>query len=624
MIPKAMEAFLRDHLPERTWKRRLRREGSLASIEFGPLDIERLLRLGITVDALGPFLVACLWDEESPLEIGGFLVVDNLAMGRPSMGGIRMLPDLTPAAIHNLARGMTLKNAAAQLPFGGGKSGIVASPRLTAEEHRAVVTGFARLIRRYREIYLPGPDVGTNDEDMRTVAIENGLDSAVSKPADMGGNRIDELGAAGGGCIIALQALLEEMPRLARHPSFAGLHVPAPQDVTVLLQGFGAVGAHAARFLQDRLPGARLVGASDAQGYLFSDDGLPVPELFDLWKEKGLVTLEFGRPQLDGGAIGPRVKVSTEPNDLLRESAFCLIPAAPVANYLDVDPASAPSMTVDRAGQWAVIIEGANTYSPDPARRQARARMERAVYRQRGTLIATDYLVNSGGVIFAAQEHIIRTPAELRLPEEILGDRAAVSHWLQAHGVALQALAEQRRQAGEAYRENVIRRNMRELVDLLIEDADRLPWEAAERISVRRIAAGESERTAADIMGEISLAEASTPLQQAAAALVECGCPLMAVVDESHKLTGVITEWDFVRATAAGTPPHTPIETIMTRQVVTAAPGDSLLEILRRLEHHEYSALPVVDGGRVVGIVSSDLLATRSLTRLLQSQAAER
>jgi len=199
-----------------------------------------------------------------------------------------------------------------------------------------------------------------------------------------------------------------------------------------------------------------------------------------------------------------------------------------------------------------------------------------------------------------------------------------VSHWLQAHGDALQALAEQRRQAGEAYRENVIRRNMRELVDLLIEDADRLPWEAAERISVRRIAAGESERTAADIMGEISLAEASTPLQQAAAALVECGCSLMAVVDKSQKLTGVITEWDFVRATAAGTPPYTPIETIMTRQVVTAAPGDSLLEILRRLEHHEYSALPVVDGGRVVGIVSSDLLATRSLTRLLQSQAAER
>jgi predicted transcriptional regulator len=62
----------------------------------------------------------------------------------------------------------------------------------------------------------------------------------------------------------------------------------------------------------------------------------------------------------------------------------------------------------------------------------------------------------------------------------------------------------------------------------------------------------------------------------------------------------------------------------MTRQVVTAAPSDSLLEILRRLEHNEFSAMPVVDAGRVVGVVSSDLLATRSLTRLLQGQAAER
>jgi CBS domain-containing protein len=125
-------------------------------------------------------------------------------------------------------------------------------------------------------------------------------------------------------------------------------------------------------------------------------------------------------------------------------------------------------------------------------------------------------------------------------------------------------------------------------------------------------------------MGEISLVPSSMPLQQAAAALVECGCSLMAVVHQAQSLAGVITEWDFVRATAAGTPPETPIEAVMTRQVITAAPSDSLLEILRRLEHHEFSALPVVDGSRVVGIVSSDLLATRSLTRLLQSQAAER
>jgi glutamate dehydrogenase (NAD(P)+) len=499
----------------------------------------------------------------------------------------------------------------------------VASPGQDPEEHRAVVRGFARLIHRYREIYLPGPDVGTNDEDMRTVGIENGLDCALSKPADMGGNRIDQLGAAGGGCVIALEALLEEMPRLRSHPSFEHLVVPPADRISVLIQGFGAVGAHAARLLLERLPGARLVGASDAEGYLYTPDGLPIPALFDLWQQEGLVTQEFGRSSRSPAGAA-QVKVSNAPNDLLRESAFCLVPAAPIANYLDLDEASAPSMTLDRAGRWAVIIEGANTYSPDPARRKARARLERQLYRQRGTLIATDYLVNSGGVIFAAQEQMIRTPDALRIPEAMLGDRDQVARWIERHAEALQALAAERRLAGEAYRQRVIRSNMRELIDLLLEDEDRLPCEAAERISVRRIAAGESERTAADIMGEITLAMASTPLQKAATMLVECGCSLMAVVDDSQALAGVITEWDFVRATAAGTPPETPIESVMTRQVVTAAPGDSLLEILRRLEHHEFSALPVVEEGRVVGLVSADLLATRSLTRLLQGQAAER
>ena len=124
-----------------------------------------------------------------------------------------MLPDIIPADIHNLARGMTFKNAAADLPCGGGKAGIVAEPDMPPKERTERVRRFARLLRRYRDIHVPGPDVGTNDADMKTIAIENGIDSAVSKPADMGGNRIDELGAAAGGLIIALKRLLEIMPR---------------------------------------------------------------------------------------------------------------------------------------------------------------------------------------------------------------------------------------------------------------------------------------------------------------------------------------------------------------------------------------------------------------------------
>jgi glutamate dehydrogenase (NAD(P)+) len=617
MIPSLMHTYLRERLPERTWENRLQHDGSLRFIEFTSADVDRLARLGIVADALGPHLVVCMWDEDSPLEIGGYLVVDNLAMGQPAMGGIRMLPDVTPDAIHNLARGMTLKNAAANLPYGGGKSGIVAPARtLTPDEHTAVVRGFARLLYRYRALYLPGPDVGTNDADMKTIAIENGLDHAVSKPADMGGNRIDQLGAAGGGVIIALQALLEELPRLRALPQFANLQAPAPAEVTVLIQGFGAVGAHAARILRERLPQARVVGVSDAVGYLYDERGLPVEELFHKWQAHGVVT----RPHFNEQATPNGLKYSSHPNDLLREDAFCLIPAAPVANYLDTDVASRPTMTVARMGRWTLSIEGANTYSPDPARQAARARMERAVYRQRGVLIATDYLVNSGGVIFAAQEKLIKTPDHLRVPTAMLGDRAAGDQWLADHAAEFAALAEQRKQAAESYRETVIRRNMKELVDLLIADADLLPCEAAERLSVRRIAARESGRTAADLMEPIPTIAFTGSLREAAQNLVGAKSPILAVVAPHGELAGVLTEWDITRAAAQGSPADQPVADLMTRQVIAACPADSILDMVRKLEHHEISAMPVVSDGAVLGMVSADLLARRSLLRLLQSR----
>jgi glutamate dehydrogenase (NAD(P)+) len=59
----------------------------------------------------------------------------------------------------------------------------------------------------------------------------------------------------------------------------------------------------------------------------------------------------------------------------------------------------------------------------------------------------------------------------------------------------------------------------------------------------------------------------------------------------------------------------------MTREVIAADPMDGILDVIRKLEYHEISAMPVVDGKSVLGMVSSDLLARRSLLRLLQSQA---
>ena len=617
-----MDSFLNDRLPPQTLESRLVRVDGRCFLEFSPQDVDRLARLGIQVDSLGPRLVVCMWDEESPLEVGGYLVVDNLAMGRPSMGGIRMLPDVTPATIHNLGRGMTLKNAAADLPYGGGKAGIVADYDLSPEVHQEMVRAFAHLLWRYQDIYLPGPDVGTNDADMGTIAIESGLDCSVSKPVEMGGNRIDQLGAAAGGAIIALDELVKEMPRLSSLAQCNGLQVPSTDQLSVLIQGFGAVGAHAARFLCDWLPGARVVGISDETGYLYCPDGLPVGELFRMWQEQGPVAKAYYLEQMASAGRGqPRVKFSNSPNDLLRESAFCLIPAAPIANYLDLDDSTHPAMTVDRMGHWSAIVEGANTYSPDPERRAARARLERTVYRERGVLIATDYLVNSGGVIYAAQEQLIKTPARLRIPQAMLGDRAAVEGWLEEHAGELRELAERRRAAAEAHRDEVIRRNIRELLDLLLTDPDLLPCEAAERLSVRRIAIRESDRTAADIMEPIPTIPLESTVQQAARALVEAGCPILAIVSPTGELSGVVTEWDITRATALGSPDDLPLEQVMTRQVVSASPHDGILEVIRQLEYHEISAMPVVADKAVLGMVSTDLLARQSLLRLLQSQS---
>jgi glutamate dehydrogenase (NAD(P)+) len=323
---------------------------------------------------------------------------------------------------------------------------------------------------------------------------------------------------------------------------------------------------------------------------------------------------------MEDEASTPGVKFSSEPNDLLRESAFCFIPAAPIANYLDTENASNPSMLVDQIGRWNVIIEGANTYSPDPERKAFRSRMERAVYRQLGVMIASDYMVNSGGVIYAAQERLIKTPEHLRFPNEFLGDRKAVEDWLVDHAEELSELAEKRRKAAESHRDEVIRRNIREMIDLLVSDADMLPNEAAEHISIRRIAARESDRKAVEIMEPIPSIQAASTVKQAAAALIDSPSPILAVVNTEAELAGVVTDWDITRATSMGSPDDLPLGEVMTRAVVSAHPQDGILEVIRKLEHHEISAMPVVSGKSVIGMVSSDLLARRSLLRLLQSQ----
>ena len=82
----------------------------------------------------------------------------------------------------------------------------------------------------------------------------------------------------------------------------------------------------------------------------------------------------------------------------------------------------------------------------------------------------------------------------------------------------------------------------------------------------------------------------------------------------------MVTDWDITRAVARRKGDDEPLEGIMSRAVISADPGDTILVIIRKLENHEISAMPVVEKGSVLGMVSADLIARRSLVRLLQSQ----
>jgi glutamate dehydrogenase (NAD(P)+) len=248
--------------------------------------------------------------------------------------------------------------------------------------------------------------------------------------------------------------------------------------------------------------------------------------------------------------------------------------------------------------------------------------MEQVVYRQKGVMIATDYLVNSGGVIFAAQEQMVPTPAELQLPDGMPGNREDVEKWLRDHAADFARLSEKRLQAGIAYREKVIRRNMTELVDLLAASAELLPCQAAERISVRRLAAKESERTAKDIMEPMPTVRIDTPLTEVAALIVQGRGNIIAVLGADERIAGVLTTWDIARAVAEGSCTGS-LEAIMTKRVISAAPASRIPDIVRELEQNRISAMPVVEDGRVLGLVSSDLLAQRYLPQLLRSQGTD-
>ncbi len=328
------------------------------------------------VDDLGPAKLIEIY--EPGVDLRAALVVDNVACG-PAIGGVRMAPDVGVEECFRLARAMTLKNAAAGLPHGGGKAVIVGDPKQAPDRKERLVRAFAQAIGPIED-YIPGPDMGTNEACMAWIKDEIGR--AVGLPAELGGIPLDQIGATGFGVAVCAE--------VAR--GMAGIEL---EGARVAVQGFGSVSRHAARFLAER--GARLVAASDSAGTLVAEDGIEVARLAVIKQEGGSVLDYPGGEKAERDAV---IDVACE----------IWIPAA--------RPDVIREDNVDRL-RTKLVLEGANI----PITEAAEARLH-----AEGVLVVPDFIANAGGVICAAVEYRGGTEAQAfeTIADKIRRNTAAV------------------------------------------------------------------------------------------------------------------------------------------------------------------------------------------------------
>ena len=304
-------------------------------------------------DDLGP--VKVIHVHEPRIGLRGVLVVDNVARG-PSIGGMRMAEDATVEECARLARAMTFKNAAADLPHGGGKSVLIGDPKMPKAQKETLIRGFCRALEEVEQ-YIFGPDMGTNEECMAWVKDEIGR--AVALPREVGGIPLDEIGATGFGLWHAVDVARE----------YCDLEIDGAR---VAVQGFGAVGKHAARYLSEA--GAVTVAVSDTGGTVYDPAGLDLDALLALKAEGRSVTELSSGEKLDGDAI---IDIDCE----------IWIPAA--------RPDVIHEGNVERL-KTRLIVQGANIPITDAAEK---------TLAQRGIVNIPDFIANAGGVICAAVEY---------------------------------------------------------------------------------------------------------------------------------------------------------------------------------------------------------------------------
>jgi glutamate dehydrogenase (NAD(P)+) len=300
-------------------------------------------------------------DDDSYRVFTGYRVQYNMARG-PTKGGIRYHPGVTLDEVRALAAWMTWKCAVVNLPYGGGKGGVICDPKHLSRGE------LERLTRRYAseispiigpEMDIPAPDVYTDAQTMAWIMDTYSMQRGYSVPGVVTGKPISLGGsegrgeATGRGCAYVIREAAKD----------AGVKV---KGGTVAVQGFGNAGSVAAKILHDE-QGAQIVAVSDSKGGIYKADGFD-PHAVEAHKQKtGSVT----------GFPGTK-SISNE--ELLAIKADILVPAA-LENQIT-------KKNADKI-QAKIVAEAANGPTLPEADK---------IFFEKKITVLPDILANAGGV----------------------------------------------------------------------------------------------------------------------------------------------------------------------------------------------------------------------------------
>ena len=327
----------------------------LLELDEGTRDVLRQPDRELTVS------MPVMMDDGTIEVFTGYRVQHNFSRG-PCKGGIRFAPDVNLDEVRALAAWMTWKCSVVDIPFGGGKGGVICDPRNLSQGE------LERLTRRYTASIMdilgpdrdvPAPDMNTNEQTMAWIMdtysmhVRRTTTAVVTgKPIAIGGSK-GRREATGRGVMLVCR---EAMKKLGR----------SPEDTRVVVQGCGNVGGVGALLLHRE--GYKVVSVSDMYGALYNPDGLDMPAVMDHLRGTG---------RLEGYSSADYIENSEGQLELPCE---LLIPAA-TENQIT-------SKNADRI-QAELVVEGAN--GPTTPRGQE-------ILDSRGVMVVPDILANAGGV----------------------------------------------------------------------------------------------------------------------------------------------------------------------------------------------------------------------------------